>query len=267
MKRIPLFLCALTALGVGLAACAPATGNPIDLATALAQPTEVASTVATTPSPTKTPIPATSTPEATATPEVHMTLEDWKKVFSGPYVGPDHETRDLSLIFDPRASLILTDSEQIKSYPVGTPFAILKTDGTIQIIATPDEASLEFDKGATILTRSDGVTDPASYAYISMAAASIAHKNGNNDIHIKFGELPEGTYANIYRTDVNIALIPENSSFVIDMPKHFEVAYESDPFNSLTLEEAGLENLDPAKWIEQIKQAGYTRIIIHSGTY
>ena len=75
LKRIFLFhiLCALTALGVGLASCAPATGNPIDIATALAKPTEAAATVATTTpiptkttEPTKTPIPATSTPEATA---------------------------------------------------------------------------------------------------------------------------------------------------------------------------------------------------------
>ena len=61
LKRIPFFhiLCALTALGVGLAACAPATGNPIDIATALAKPTEVAPTVATfTPEPT--PIPTES---------------------------------------------------------------------------------------------------------------------------------------------------------------------------------------------------------------
>ena len=66
LKRIPLFhiLCALTALGVGLAACAPATGNPIDTATALAKPTEVAATVATE---TLEPATATATKIATAT--------------------------------------------------------------------------------------------------------------------------------------------------------------------------------------------------------
>jgi len=68
LKRISLFhiLCALTALGVGLASCAPATGNPIDTATALAKPTEVAATVATE---TLEPATATATKLATATPE------------------------------------------------------------------------------------------------------------------------------------------------------------------------------------------------------
>lgn len=78
LKRIPLFhffLCALTALGVGLASCAPATGNPIDLATALAKPTEVAATVATA-VPSKTPIPATSIPELTAKPKADYPIFD-----------------------------------------------------------------------------------------------------------------------------------------------------------------------------------------------
>jgi len=63
LKRIPLFhiLCALAALGVGLAACAPAIGNPTDIA--LSKPTEVATKVAPA-TPTQPP-----TPEPTPTPE------------------------------------------------------------------------------------------------------------------------------------------------------------------------------------------------------
>jgi len=107
MKRIPLFLCALTAFGVGLASCAPAT--------ALAQPTEVATKVApttTTATPTKTPIPPTPTPEATATAEAPFVAEGFAIAEGGFLKNP--ETGKNVLAMNPEA-----DWEKVREGIIG----------------------------------------------------------------------------------------------------------------------------------------------------
>ena len=107
MKRIPLFLCALTAFGVGLASCAPAT--------ALAQPTEVATKVApttTTATPTKTPIPPTPTPEATDTAEAPFVAEGFAIAEGGLLKNP--ETGKNILAMNPEA-----DWEKVREGIIG----------------------------------------------------------------------------------------------------------------------------------------------------
>jgi len=107
MKRIPLFLCALTAFGVGLASCAPAT--------ALAQPTEVATKVApttTTATPTKTPIPPTPTPEATDTAEAPFVAEGFAIAEGGLLKNP--ETGKNILAMNPEA-----DWEKVREEIIG----------------------------------------------------------------------------------------------------------------------------------------------------
>jgi len=112
LKRISLFhiLCALTALGVGLAACAPATGNPIDRA----KPTEVATKVVTTatPSPTKTPIPPTSILEAPATAEAPFVAEGFAIAEGGLLKNP--ETGKNVLAMNPEA-----DWEKVREEIIG----------------------------------------------------------------------------------------------------------------------------------------------------
>ena len=267
MKRILLFLCALTALGVGLASCAPATAAPIDLATALAKPTEVASTVATaTAIPTKTPIPAPSTPEATATPEatptpeVHMTLENWKKVFSGQMTGQDGSNVELNQMFAEDTEIIFTsaDANKIEQLPAGTPFTILNPDGKITFYADPSVAAERATAGAIILV-SKRTPSPSGIG-LAIEAATLQYEKGNTNIYVEFGEVTEKLSSN---TGIRIYLESILNSSIVRMPKHFKVAhiYESGEF---TLEEAGLNITDPENWLKDLLEAGFTAIVLYA---
>ena len=263
LKRIFLFhiLCALTALGVGLATCVPATGNPIDIATALAKPTEVATKVATaTPSPTKTPIPATSTPEATATPEVHMTLEDWKKVFSGQMTGQDGSNVELNQIFaeDTNTIFTSTDAKKIEQLPAGTPFTILNPDGKITFYADPSVAAERAIAGAIIIVTKN---NPSPFGFgIAIKAATLQYEKGNTNVYVEFSEVNSKLPLN---EGVRIYLKSILNSSIVRMPKHFKVGHIYQP-ELFTLEEAGLNITDPENWLNDLLEAGFTAISLYA---
>jgi hypothetical protein len=261
MKRIPLFLCALTALGVGLASCAPAT--------ALAQPTEVATKVASSiPEPTKTALP-TKTPEPTATPEVHMTLEDWEKMFSGPIVGGDGFEYELENVFI--ESEILAGSSAIERLEAmeksgvtnTTAITILNPDGRITIIAEPAFAIERVKNGASVLVARESKYVPADDTIWILLAATKDSQEGNHKItHIEFGEITSVKFSfNPGSTDRIGLFIP--IKHMIDMPKHFKVRMTGMD-RPMSLAEAGITDIDPDNWVDDLMEAGVQYIDIYA---
>lgn len=274
MKRISLFhiLCAWTALGVGLVSCAPATAAPLDLTTALAKPTEVASTVATSES-APTPIPATFTPEATATPEASMTMDDWYKIlYDGTFTGlVSGKEKPLELIFGPTRTEVLIDSETIRALPVGIPIAVLHPTGLITTPADPVYASEQVKiPGTYILTaidRTNGAT--ADYVRCAIIAASNAYRAGNTNIRVEFGPITSG---HIYYSDPeyikvsDIYTTTENGKIVtpiFDMPKSFKIGNKPEESQAHTFQEEGLGEPNEADWLNTMINAGFEWIVFY----
>ena len=185
---VALVLLASTALSASLAACrqVPEGGSPSTHVSPSSSPTPTATN---TPKPTTTPTPtatATATPTETPTPTEapRMTLEDWKEVFTGPFVGDNGKTSDLGIIFLERVNTILTDPNQIKMLPLGTPIMILNPDGTIIIYADPDVAA-ERAKGGAIVLATKKPTLGTNIMY-ALTAVTLQHQKGNKNFYVQF---------------------------------------------------------------------------------
>jgi len=198
MRRLMIFalvLLASTVFSASLAACrqVPEGGSPSLRVSPSSSPTPIDTpTLTVTPTtPTKTPTPtpiatATATPTETPTPTEapRMTLEDWKEVFTGPFVGDNGKTSDLGIIFLERVNTILTDPNQIKMLPLGTPIMILNPDGTIIIYADPDVAA-ERAKGGAIVLATKKPTLGTNIMY-ALTAVTLQHQKGNKNFYVQF---------------------------------------------------------------------------------
>ena len=274
-----LFLPTLIILLACLTACAPTTitlspetpsveinipSQPPRLATATETPTPTATATATetlTPTPTETP---------------RMTLEDWKEVFTGPYIAGDGINRDLGLMFREDINAILTDPNQVKTLPLGSPITILNPDGTIIIYSDPDVAAERVEKGAIVLISDVGPT-PAGMARYALTAAALQYQKGNKNIYVQFNENSVGEFPFDARYGTSIYLNQKVFQITLDdgtiitpimaMPKHFEVFHArhaaSDIIDPLTLEQAGIIITNPDNWLDQVLKAGYDAILVY----
>ena len=224
-----------------------------------------------TPTPTAT---ATATetliPTPTETPRM-TTLEDWKEVFTGPYIAGDGIDRDLGLMFREDINAILTDPNQVKMLPVGSPITILNPDGTIIIYSDPDVAAERVEKGAIVLVWQMGPT-PSGIAIYALTAAALQYQKGNKNIYVQFSENSIGEFPFNGRYGISIYLNRDVFQITLDdgtiitpimaMPKHFEVTHGYD-LESLTLEQAGIVITNPDNWLDQVLKAGYDTIFTH----
>ena len=268
MKLIHLLAFSLALL---LAACAAPAPTQTSEVSPFVGASEVSPSL--TPRPTKTPLPpatatpkATKTPEPTRTQEVHMTLEDWKKVFSDLQIERYGNTYDLENIIEDPKNLILSNAEEILKIKPHNPIIILHPSGLITVMSEPSYAAEKAKKGAIILTRKDSGST-AFYANDAIIAASNAHRNGNNNIFVTFGEITSAevkfrTYMIVdIAKDIFTITQPDGRIItpIMDMPRHFGLGY-NDGF--ISLEDAGLGELDPIYWLDQIIKAGFNEINI-----
>ena len=268
-----LFLPTCIILLACLTACAPTTITlspetpSVEITTPSQTPRLATATKTPTPTPTATAKPTeTLTPTPTETPR--MTLEDWKEVFTGPYIAGDGINRDLGLMFREDINAILTDPNQVKTLPLGSPITILNPDGTIIIYSDPDVAAERVEKGAIVLVWQMGPT-PSGIAIYALTAAALQYQKGNKNIYVQFSENSIGEFPFNDRYGISIYLNRDVFQITLDdgtiitpimaMPKHFKVTHGYD-LESLTLEQAGIVITNPDNWLDQVLKAGYDTI-------
>ena len=267
MKRAPFFL--IFAILITACAAPPsvpptATLTPMTPAVTMepsptATPEATATLTPMTPAVTLEPSP-TATPEATATPEVHMTLEDWKKVFSGQMTGQDGSNVELNQIFaeDTNTIFTSTDAKKIEQLPAGTPFTILNPDGKITFYADPSVAAERAIAGAIIIVTKN---NPSPFGFgIAIKAATLQYEKGNTNVYVEFSEVNSKLPLN---EGVRIYLKSILNSSIVRMPKHFKVGHIYQP-ELFTLEEAGLNITDPENWLNDLLEAGFTAISLYA---
>jgi len=269
MKRVLAF-----SILILIAACAPAQGLQTSevLETSEVSPATAIAEVTVTPMHPSTPTPkATTTPEPTSIPEVKMTLEDWKKIFDGPYISNDGTPSNLSTLFTKEYNVTLTarDIDTIEGFNKGRPMMILHKNGNITAIADIDQAIEQAKKGAIIIASNiDTNASAAAFVRYAIMAASHAWRDGNKHIHVSFGEITSMDYQYPDRKliDIQKSIYLDYSSGyaqtpIMDIPPYFTIGNEQmDETNYLTPEEAGI-TLDET-WLDQILKAGYTRLLI-----
>jgi hypothetical protein len=221
------------------------------------------------PEPTKTALP-TKTPEPTATPEVPMTLEDWKKVFSGNFTNRLGKVYPLELMFDevdllsgPSAMERLEAIEKSGGVTESTSIAILGTDRAITIITEIAFAKEQVQNGSSLLTLKENVYTPAYLASWIFEAAQEDVQNGKHKItRIRFGEITSVTFSDNFADSYRIeGLLPIKD--IVDMPKHFKV-HMTDYDDALSLADIGITNIDPTRWIETLFEAGVKYVAIYA---
>ena len=228
----------------------PKIETPTPTATATAKPTE-------TPTPTEAP---------------RMTLEDWKKVFTGPYTAQNGETyNDLGGIFNENVD-ILTDPDQVKTLPLGSPMMILNPDGTIIVYSDPDVAAERVEKGAIVLIDQSSPYPNVISKYALLAAAR-QYQDGNKNFSVQYNENSVGKFPFDGRYGISINLNEKVLQITLDdgtiitpimaMPKHFEVRHAYVVEKSLTLEQAGIIITNPDNWLDQVLKAGYDAIVVY----
>jgi len=267
MKKISLFLFVLLAL----AACAPAPlqtsevsktseVSPSSTPTPPATPTRIATATATPK--------ATKTPEPTRTPEVHMTLEDWKKVFDGSYIGNDGLKYELSDVF--KYSDILTGQEAVerldaieKSGVTNSTSITTLDNGKITIISEPAFAKkMVKEKDASILVTKESIYPPAFHAQWVLGAARQDFQNGNHKItRIEFGEITSVTFSFNPPITLLVGSFFLPIKHMVDMPKHFMVRMTGND-NSLSLAGIGITDINPDDWVNTLVEEGVEYIDI-----
>ena len=223
--------------------------------------------IAPTPQPTstETQVPIPNAVEEQINSEVKMTLEKWKKVFSGSYVSERGDVYpDLGVIFSSEESEVLTDPEKIRALPPGTEMAVLNINPVFTVWMEKEEAALRAEQGATILVAPPGSKTDGLAQFALIAAKKLAKDNDKqNDIRVEFGEsksdgLPWGIYMQFGdgpggRT-IPIEMTSDGRyiSPLLSRPLHFIVV---DP---VTNEEVpDIEGLDdPVYWVDSIAKAG-----------
>jgi len=199
-------------------------------------------------------------------PEIKMTLEDWKKVFSGPCEGDDGKMYDMEGLLGSNYAEQLRDPDEILNLVPETPILILHS-GSIITLVDQSYAIDMLKQGAFVFTFK-GTSSTAYFVGYAIAATGNAYKNGNENIHVVLKEVTSKRFDHPDYTRVflrNIYTTMENGRIItpiMDLPKHLKVAINAKSSKDyLTPEEAGL-TLDPVYWLDQITAAGYDRIAI-----
>jgi len=209
------------------------------------------------------------TPASTEVPK--MTLENWKEVFTGPHIGGDGKTYDLGIIFGEDVNTILTDPDQIKMLPLGTPIMILNPDGKIVIYADPEVAAARAKEGAIVLATKN--LTPATDAMYALSAVTLQYQKGHKNFYVQFNEnSSSGGISGKSGFTIELKRIFQITlddgtiiTPIMGMPKHFKVGHAGTDTPSLTLEQAGIK-LDPddPKWLDKILKAGYSMISVYA---
>jgi len=189
-----------------------------------------------------------------------MTLEDWKKVFSGQMTGQDGSNVELNQIFaeDTNTIFTSTDAKKIEQLPAGTPFTILNPDGKITFYADPSVAAERAIAGAIIIVTKN---NPSPFGFgIAIKAATLQYEKGNTNVYVEFSEVNSKLPLN---EGVRIYLKSILNSSIVRMPKHFKVGHIYQP-ELFTLEEAGLNITDPENWLNDLLEAGFTAISLYA---
>jgi len=272
-----LFLPTCIILLAGLTACAPTTItlSPETPSVEITTPSQTPRLATATEPPTPTAI-ATAisieTPTPTETPR--MTLEDWKEVFSGPYLVYEGKTYDFESAFKEENLAMWTDPDQVRALPLGSgAITLLNPNGEITIYVDPNVAAERVEKGAVALVDQDGPTSPEISACLSLLAATLQYQKGNKNIYVQFNEnsIGEFPYNSPYGITINLNLrvlqitLDDGTiiSPIMPMPKHFKVTHANVVEKRLTLDEAGIVITDPDKWLDQVLKAGYDAIVIY----
>jgi hypothetical protein len=267
MKSIPPFhiLCALLVLGVGLTSCAPMTAAPINVSTALTKPTEIVSTVV----PTSTTAPS-PTPETTPTPEA-MTWEKWEKIlYNGTFESEYTKRKAVPLeeVFGPTATRVLTKEnlDEIKNIRLGSPIAVLHPSGIITTPATPEYAAEQVSMPETYVLVDVSSTNgnTADFVRFAIIAASNAYRNGQTNIRVEFGSMPQEQGYNPQPTRFKVSELytisrgGHTSTPIIDMPATFLVGKDRSTMN--TFQELGFGEPTEDNWLDIITKEGYVWI-------
>jgi len=272
-KLIPALLVFITSALFILSACGEVTTGINDLPTP--RPTETllpltptipatATEVVFDFTPTLTVEPTTTkieTPTATAT-EVEkkpMTMEDWKKVFTGTVVADNGSVRQISEMFDPTYYNIYTkeDVDKIRNLPMGTAFMILNPNGLIEYFGTPDYAADMALKGAVIQETKNYSAPRGIIAGIK--AAELQWDKGETNIVVKFNKIPDSK---------------EYFSMVLTLDRFKYSASVFLPENYIILDKAGkkIKSSDfdfsvENDWVVQFTKMGIRGIVLQSDNF
>ena len=178
-------------------------------------------------------------------------------MFSGySYVGDDGKTYSGDVFF--KRTTIMADPAQIEGQPNGTGFIIFNPSGEISIWSSQKEAAQRSREGAAVMTIENGIIFSPSLTMLRVAFDQ--HQKGNQTIFVTFNDM--GVARNQIQGDfspgfgLKFERLPKgNVESVFRMPKIFS-SYSSSG------EELSVKIINPDLWLEELIQAGVTRISI-----
>jgi len=201
--------------------------------------------------------PATKTWLTPEQADVNVTMEKFLPMFSGySYVGDDGKTYSGDVFF--KRTTIMADPAQIEGQPNGTGFIIFNPSGEISIWSSQKEAAQRSREGAAVMTIENGIIFSPSLTMLRVAFDQ--HQKGNQTIFVTFNDM--GVARNQIQGDfspgfgLKFERLPKgNVESVFRMPKIFS-SYSSSG------EELSVKIINPDLWLEELIQAGVTRISI-----
>jgi hypothetical protein len=199
-------------------------------------------------------------PKPTETPEAsHLTMEDWKKVFSGIADNGQGGKYDRSIIFSEKVSTIYTDPNTIQELKTGE-IAIFNSTGEIMMGSKPNFAAQKVmnSKDNFVLVPKEGHLYDISSGLIE--AAFNQYNQGKSNFIVTFGEYDRNYPVQVIGVN-EIPHITESGrviSPVVKMPPFF-TAFSKDDSVFMTSRDIK----DPNFWLDELTKAGATTINVY----